>query len=191
MSFLLNAVIFSVTLVLVLRLFRRDGRWSLHHALHAMRYFTVQSNLFCAVAALCMCLAPEAAWAWWLKYVGTAAVSVTMLTVLLFLGPSMGSYKPLLSGGDLFMHLLTPVMAIVSFCVFERRELASPAALAGMLPVVAYGIYYAYKLFAAPEGRRWEDFYGFNKGGHWRISMCAMFLGAFLVCLFFTAVQGA
>ena len=182
MDLFLNAGIFLVTLVFTLAFFYRDGAWKLNNGREAFRYFTVLSNVLCAAAALLMCLAPALRWVWLLKYVGTAAVCVTMLTVFLFLGPSMG-YGMLLKGRDLFMHLLTPLAALVSFCVYERRGLTFGAALLGMLPVVLYGALYLYKVLHAPEGRRWEDFYGFNRGGKWKLAFSLMLLGNFLVCM--------
>ncbi len=188
MSFICNGLIFAVTLVLAVRMFRKDGGWCVAKGLHLLRYFTVQSNLFCAFAALCLCLFPGSGWAWALKYIGTAAVTVTMLTVLFFLGPTMG-YGKMLSGSDLFMHLLTPLAAILSFCLWERRGLSLPLALTGVLPVVIYGLFYAWKILLAPQAQRWEDFYGFNRGGRWYLSMAAMFAGAFVVCLVLRAAQ--
>ena len=185
---ILNAAIFLLTLVIVVRFFRKDGTWSAQQGKIAFRYFTVQSNVLCAVGALCLLLAPGARWAWTLKYVGTAAVSVTMLTVLLFLGPTIG-YGKLLQGADFFLHLVLPLLALVSFCVFERRALSFPTALLGLLPVALYSALYINRVLFAPEGRRWEDFYGFNKGGKWPLSLAAMLAGTLLICLALTAVQ--
>ena len=182
MDLILNAAIFLVTLVFTLRFFYRDGTWKLSHGREAFHYFTVQSNVLCAAAALLMCLAPARHGVWLLKYVGTAAVCVTMLTVLLFLGPTLG-YALLLKGRDLFMHLLTPLAALFSFCVYEKRGLPFSAALLGMLPVALYSVLYLYKVLHAPADARWEDFYGFNRGGKWPLSLALMLLGSFLVCM--------
>ena len=159
MSTAINAVIFAVTLVLTVLLFRRKGSWSIGHARKAFRFFTVQSNVFCAVSALLMCLFPAQSWSWTLKYIGTSAVTVTMLTVFFFLGPSMGGYGPLLKGSDFFMHLVTPILSIVSFCAFERRGMSFATAMLGMLPVALYGVLYLYKIIYARADRRWADFY--------------------------------
>lgn len=188
MSLLINAFIFVITTVLTVRFFYQDGRWAVSNGAEAFRFFTVLSNVFCAVAALLMCLAPSQSWVWLLKYVATVAVSVTLLTVFLFLGPSFG-YKELLKGSDFFMHLLTPLLALVSFCAYEKRGLSFGTALFGVLPVLLYGILYLYKVVIVPEGKRWDDFYGFNKGGKWPIAFTAMILGAFLVCLGLMALQ--
>lgn len=185
---LLNLYIFAVTLFFTVRFFRKDGQWSLARGRGAFRFFTVQSNALCAASALLICLLPESREAWLLKYVGTAAVTVTMLTVLFFLGPAMG-YGNLLKGSDLFMHLITPLAALISFCAFEKRGMGFGDALWGLVPVVVYGVWYLYKILYAPKEKRWEDFYGFNKTGKWPVSMAAMFLGAFAVCMGLMALQ--
>ena len=62
-------------------------------------------------------------------------------------------------------------------------------ALWGMLPVILYGILYIYKSqFAAPE-KRWDDFYGFNRGGKWPVSLACMLTGTFLICMGLMALQ--
>ena len=63
-------------------------------------------------------------------------------------------------------------------------------ALTGVVPVLLYGAVYLYKVVYAPEERRWEDFYGFNKGGKWLISLSAMIVGTLVVCVVFWVVCG-
>jgi len=192
LSILCNAVIVLATAAGVLAMFRNEGRWDAAKGRAGFRYFTVLSNVFCALAALAVLIAQAAGGlpfgVWITKYIATVAVSVTMVTVLVFLGPNMG-YKPLLSGWDLFMHLLTPLLAIVSFSLFERQTMAFPLCLLGLLPTALYGAVYCYRVVFLPEGQGWEDFYGFNKGGHWRLSIVAMLLGTFLLCLALWATQ--
>ena len=188
MDLAINAFIFIVTFVLTLGFFYKDRQWTLTNGRKAFRYFTVQSNVLCAFAALLMCFEAFQPFAWWLKYPGTAAVTVTMLTVFLFLGPNMG-YGELLKGPDLFMHLITPLLAIASFCLLEKRGLSFPGSLPGMIPVTCYGFLYLYKVIYAPEGRRWDDFYGFNKGGKWPVSLLCMLLGSFGLCMLFMLLQ--
>ena len=192
-SVLINGAIFLVTLVLILLFFRNDGKWDVDKVRSAFRYFTVQSNALCAAAALLMCVFGTAGEppriVWLLKYMGTAAVSVTMLTVFFYLAPAIGSLSKLLKGNEFFMHLLTPLMALVSFCVFERRGMDFPTALLGMLPVILYGALYMYKVILAPEGKRWEDIYRFNQSGKWRAAFAAMLAGTFLICMALMALQ--
>lgn len=191
----LNILIALITLIIVVSFFRKEGQWVPERGKFALRFFTTLSNILCAAACLLTALAINAGgipeWIWMLKYIGTAAVTVTMLTVLFFLAPTFGkgALKVLLSGTDLFMHLITPLLALVSFCVFERRGMAFCQSLWGMLPVVLYGPVYLYKiLFALPE-KRWDDFYGFNKQGKWPVAFAGMVIGTFLICMGIMALQ--
>ena len=181
-SFFMNIIIVVVTAILVFGLFRRDGKWDLGRARNAFRFFTVQSNTLCAISALFLLLYPDAEWTYYLKYIGTCAVTVTMMTVLLFLGPVFG-YQYMFKGSDLFMHLLTPLLAIVSLCVFESKGMSPVAACLGLLPVALYAPLYLYKILLAPKEKRWDDFYGFNRNGKWYASYLFMHLGAAIICI--------
>ena len=175
----INILIFVITAISFLFCFRKDGRWDLRAGKKSLRFFTILSNLFCAVSALLWVLS-SSYWAWLLKYVGTVAVTVTLLTVIFFLGPNMG-YKPLFSGKDLYLHLCGPLLAIVSFCFMECQfALSFSLSLLGILPVIIYGFVYLVEVVIL---KNWEDFYGFNKDGKWKISMAAMFAGGFAVCM--------
>lgn len=145
------------------------------------RYFTTLSNLLCAIAAAVVLLHSGGtlpAWAMLLKYAGTAAVSVTMLTVFLFLGPASHDWKGLLSGISLVLHLFCPLLAIVSFVFFEKTELPVWAIAVGVAPVLIYGIIYGIMVIGVREERRWRDFYGFNRNGKWPVSFALMLIGA-------------
>ena len=151
------------------------------------RYFTTLSNVLCAIASIvvivCECCGKLPFWALLLKYVGTAAVTVTLLTVFLFLGPSTHDWKGLLTGTPFFLHLICPLLAIVSFLVFEKAAMPAWTIAVGSLPVPVYGALYMYKVIRAPEEKRWEDFYGFNRGGKWKLSYTLMTLGGAVIAL--------
>ena len=158
------------------------------------RYFTVLSNLLCCAASVAVLLAWAVCgelplWIVLFKYVGTVAVSVTLVTVFAFLGPVSGEWKHLLSGADLFWHLICPLLAIVSYCAFEHRiRFGFAWVLLGMLPVLLYGTFYTVGVIFMPEDRRMEDFYGFNKNGKWYLSILMMLIGSFAICVALWAV---
>lgn len=189
MDLVLNALIFLITVLQFLRLFQMNEGWSTARVKSALRFFTVQSNILCAAAALLMCLAPSCPWVWLLKYIGTAAVTVTMVTVFVFLAPALGSLKRLMQGADFYMHLVTPLLALISFCGLERRGIGFGLALTGMLPTTLYAVLYAYKILLAPPEKSWKDFYGFNRGGKWYLSALAMLAGTFVICVALMALQ--
>lgn len=196
---ILNFLIFVITLVLLVRFARKAGVWVPERLKYALRYFTCQSNIFCAATALLTAVAllagnevvPRAVWT--LKYIGTAAVTVTMLTVFIYLWPMVGKggLKRLLGGSDLFMHLITPLLAILSFCLTEKQGMTFPQSLWGLLPLILYGPLYIYRVLYAPEGKRWDDFYGFNKQGKWPLAFAMMLAGSLCICMLFMLAQNA
>ena len=192
-SLIINAFIFVATLTIIVSHFRKNGAWQVAQGLKQFRYFTVLSNALCAIGALAVAIGQAGGTvshpAFLLKYLGTASVTVTILTVFLFLGPVQG-YGNVLSGDFFYMHLVGPLLAILSFCLLERRRMTPGTAMLGMLPMLLYGAVYLYKVILAPEGRHWEDFYGFNRGGMWPIAAVAMLAGTCAVCALFWKVSG-
>ena len=165
----------------------RQGK-ELRKRLNTFRYFTTDSNIFCAVSCLVSALGlislPEGAWLSHgllvFRYIGTVAVTVTFLTVMFFLGPTIG-YKPMLSDTSLWLHLICPVLAIVSLLLEKGSALFPADMLWGLVPVVLYGLLYLY-MVVLRKGEKWEDFYGFNRNGKWPVSMALMFAGAGVIC---------
>ena len=153
------------------------------------RYFTVDSNLLCAVSCIfgfirTLAGKKKAGKACMLfRYAGTAAVAVTMMTVLLFLGPVYG-YASMFSGWNLWLHLLGPLLAIVSF-VWLERDGAFPEKkhlILSTLPVILYGaVYFVLAVLMGKEKGGWPDFYGFNRNGKWYLSYAAMLTGTALI----------
>ena len=185
MDILFNLIIVLCTIYCSILCFRdKEGNWSFSEFRRKLRFFTLLSNLLSAFASLVALFflrnsgLPYGVWL--LKYLGTASVTVTCLTVMVFLGPTMG-YKSQLEGWSFYLHVVGPLLAIISFCFLERTwPLSFAVALLGLLPVVLYGILYLYKVVIAGQ---WEDFYGFNKNGKWKTSFTAMVIGTFLVCI--------
>lgn len=148
------------------------------NGLSALKFFTVQSNLlygfYAGVFAVCELVygssdaVPEILYV--LKYVFTVGVTLTILTVILYLAPVVeGSYPPLFRGANLYFHLLIPVLAIISFSFFERgSHISLPQVFLGMIPFSFYLVYYAVNsLSHAENGQVPEkyDWYRFLSGG--------------------------
>ena len=150
-----------------------------------LRYFTALSNLLCAAAslavALCRLFGCALRGVLALRFAGTASVTLTLLTVLAFLGPTIG-YRRLLTGPDFWLHLFCPILALVSHFVWDRPALSLGAAAAlSALPLALYSAMYIYRVLYAPEDKRWKDFYGFNRGGKWPLSLAIMLAGSVLI----------
>lgn len=121
-----------------------------------------------------------------LHYIGTCAVMVTLATVLIFLGPVAG-YKKMYIGSDLYLHLICPLLALISCIILAPDYVAVLPfyiTLLGIIPTVIYGlVYITLVLLIGPDRGGWEDFYTFNRGGKWYISATLMVAGSYLISL--------
>ena len=173
-----------------------DGNMAVMNT-RCFQFFTVDSNLLAALASLLMLIGqtgllrsgkplPKALLV--LKHVGTTAVGVTFFTVFCFLGMLYG-YASMIAGVNLFMHLITPLLAMCGFCILESQPaLRFRSVFLGLLPTVLYGIVY---VILVVFQKRWLDFYGFNIGGHWVLSCCLMLIATFLISLGLWALRRA
>ena len=144
-----------------------------------LKYFTTLSNVLVALAALIMIIfnfarlfEPGTAvpkWVSVLKYAGTNAVALTLMTVLFFLGPlaaikaGLHGYMRMFEGNVLALHLTTPLIAIISFVFFERdNEFTFRDCFCACLPAYIYGIVYFVLVICL---KVWNDWYGFTLGG--------------------------
>lgn len=154
------------------------------------RYFTVDSNILCAISSAALLV--QTIWnrgkgsgrgVMLLRYAGTAAVTVTMMTVLLFLGPMYG-YPSMFSGWNFWLHLMGPLLAILSFVWLEKDSPPPEKShlVVSMLPVIVYGVVYLIMAVMIGEAKGgWPDFYGFNMGGRWYVSYPVMMAGTALI----------
>lgn len=166
------------------------------------RYFTIDSNilasfcclfvLFYTVPGMFQVRVMLPSWVSSLKMTGTAAVTVTLLTVLCFLGPSIG-YGPLLEGNNLFLHLINPLLCLLSFIFFETgEEIQDYRRWIGMIPVAVYGCVYLIMVVSVGyENGGWADFYGFNKGNLWYVTVVAMAAASFIISVSLHAARNA
>lgn len=152
----------------------------------SLKYFTVLSNLLEGVACIVWLAAQfarhkrEAAGAAEpqgakkdvagkaeaFKYVACVAVTITFLTVVLFLAPIYGMYL-MVQGANFWLHMVAPLAAILEqlfLCdaVFTRIENRLT-----VLPVLIYGTGYVLNMIINGVGR-WpatNDWYGFLNWG--------------------------
>lgn len=150
-------------------------------------YFTVDSNILVALCSAIILVfnvlilfnkrttIPK--WANIIKLMGTVAVTITLLTVCLYLGPING-FEHQFAGDNLYMHLLCPLFALISFIVFEdcTKKLNWKHSFFVIIPLVAYGIVYLTMVVIL---HRWDDFYSLNIGGMWYLSFAVMLLIAY------------
>lgn len=184
-SLVMNAAVFLMVLCALIWFFLPDGSDGVGNMTHGgaavFRYFTVDSNMLAALA--CLLVIPYnvrsirrgedaiPAWALMLKMIGTVAVTLTFAVVVFYFVPLVGP-SMVLTGANLPLHLLCPLLAVVSFCFLERgRRFTKTEMLLGVAPAVLYGVVYLTQVIFLEN---WEDFYAFNIGGFWYITIFAI-----------------
>lgn len=163
------------------------------------RYFTVLSNVLAAFVSLVFLvfniknikngITSVPFTVLLLKFAGTVSVTVTLLTVLFFLGPTMG-YRLMFEGVNLILHAVAPILAVISFTMFElNNELKLKQSLYGLIPTVLYSIVYVTMVLFV---KGWEDFYGFTFGGKLYlapVSLIMMYLATMAFSLGLVAIH--
>ena len=81
-----------------------------------------------------------------LKFISTSCLAMTLLTVVIILAPMYedgnGWYIMLFTGSMLYHHFLNPVVAMVSFLLFEREPRLPLASVPlALVPTIVYGVY--------------------------------------------------
>lgn len=147
------------------------------------KYFTILSNIFCAICSLVIGIYEILVYkkkkeeipniVYLFKYISTLCVTITFLTVMFFLFPTQGA-KAMFGGTNGFLHILSPILAIVTYLFFEhavQKEVIYIKALYATIPIVIYAILY---LIMVVILEKWEDFYGFNRGNMWYLFLIGM-----------------
>ena len=161
-----------------------DDRNLMTHGLRSLKYYTVLSNLFSGlasalyVASLLASGGVPAPWVLTLKLAGAAVVMVTFLTVVVFLGPTMG-WEYMFNAGNLWMHLILPLAAAADVCLFVPvGTLPLVATFAPVAFTAVYGVFYLGRVLL--HGRERDgvvyDFYGFLKWGEDKMALVVVIM---------------
>ncbi|MBR4461242.1 MAG: hypothetical protein IKS51_01475 [Erysipelotrichaceae bacterium] len=143
-----------------------------------LKYFTIDSNIYLGIVSFIAVLElyrvlkgkkeEVSPFIYLLKLSGTAAVTVTMLVTVFFLEPTMGryfGYFALFENANLFLHLLNPLAAIITWICFEKNDvLVKRDVTLATLPTLLYAIYYVVEVLTHIENgviQPGYDWYGF------------------------------
>ena len=185
-SMLLNGAIAVISVLAWISVVqgRGDDRNLMAHGLRSLKYYTVLSNLFSGLASALYVVSllasggVPAPWVLTLKLAGAAVVMVTFLTVVVFLGPTMG-WEYLFKAGNLWLHLILPLAAAADVCLFVPvGALPLVATLAPVAFTAAYGVFYLGRVLL--HGRERDgvvyDFYGFLKWGEDKMALVVVIM---------------
>ena len=180
LSFVSHLVILVSTVLCVVGLlgaFHLEGD-AVH--MEIFRYYTTLSNVLGGLVGIPMAVlslrrmrgkkAVTPRWLGVVRFVSASALTLTMMTVLCFLGPLFG-YGSMFRGANFWFHLINPLLSILSFILFEEgASVPRRNPFPGIVQTVLYGAVYVPMVLSGG----WPDFYGFNIGGRWYLSLIAM-----------------
>lgn len=148
------------------------------------KFFTVDSNLFMGVVALIFSVLEVRLLQgkikeidrkyYLLKLMGTTGVGLTFIVVFTYLSYIIeGGAKLMVMNSNLFFHLATPVLSMVTFMFFEKTDkLSFKDTFYGLTPMLVYAVYYVINVMAHVENGKvlpTYDWYWFVQNGAWTI----------------------
>ena len=157
------------------------------------KFYTVLTNVFCGLIALIylvLLIAKKntnkmAVF----KLAAVCGVAITFAVVAFMFGPLYG-YPQFYKRGNLFFHLLEPLVAIVEFILIRRKKMPFKYTVIAAIPTLLYGIGYMSNILINGIGGPWpdtNDFYAFLSWG-WPVGIAifaVITLMAFAVaCIF-------
>ena len=141
--------------------FRGGGNFSAR-GLWSLKFFTVLSNLFAAVAAFCWLFFRKKDFVPVLKLASAIDVSITFLVTLCFLGPLFG-FPAMYVGSNLWFHLIVPLLCIAEELFLSEREITRKEHFLCLIPLILYGCGYLGNILL--NGREGNDWYAFTMWG--------------------------
>ncbi len=154
------------------------------------KFYTVDSNLLAGIASACMAVAQHnvmtkkqkevPAWCFWLKLAGTAGVALTFIVTLVFLAPTLPDWRFLYTNSSFFLHLVIPVLSVVTFVCLEKTDkIRFKDTFYALLLTMLYGVYYIGNVLTHQvngEIQKEYDWYGFFVMGKESIGVAALIL---------------
>ena len=207
-SFVLNCLIFLITVFATVSMiigfeFMGEIKVLSSASFKAFKYFTVDSNVFAGIVALVYMIylillskgkikvMPK--WLSYLKLAAATGVTLTMMVTVFFLAPkSTTTYFAYFMNSNLFMHLITPLLCIISCIFFEPAQLSFIESFTGTCPMILYAIYYIPNILLHLDNGKVStnyDWYGFLFAGlntiWFVIPLILLITWIFAICLWF------
>lgn len=183
------SLIFNITvvgiLIYVLKIYLVGGSGYSPRGISAFKFYTTDSNVLYALT--CLITIPFnlltiikkenriPKWVTTMRLYSTTTVAVTFFVVILLLGPfNPKGWEPLFTGMPFYLHLVVPLIAMVSFIAFDLyNDIDFKHCYYNLIPTGIYAIFYMIWVL----GLKQEDHYMFFKFGGWATT--GIFLGIF------------
>ena len=191
-ALILNILVVISTAAITISYYFYSNNPLVESGFDSYKFFTTDSNILAAVSSLVMIpfeigilrgkseKLPYAAIVF--KLAGMTSVMLTFFTVMFLLLPVYGP-KFLLLGTAFYMHLAGPLAALVTFLFLETdHRVKLSHTLFALIPVVLYGaVYLTEVIIIGEKNGGWSDFYTFNRGGYWYVTVFIMLGFTYLI----------
>ena len=146
------------------------------HSIRIFKYFTTLSNILMGLVALMLAIVEIISLKnnksinkiyYFIKYIATISVTITFLTVALFLAPVFYGKRffDAFHDTNFFYHFLNPVLSIIVFLFFENtKTIKFKQTFFGLIPFALYSIYYVIEAVTHMDNGKvmnGYDWYGF------------------------------
>ena len=168
-----NAIIVILTAIgIVLMVTGKSEEGALQSSgIENFKFYTVLTNVFCGLIALIYLVLLTAKKNTdkmaVFKLAAVCGVAITFAVVAFMFGPLYG-YPQFYKRGNLFFHLLEPLVAIVEFILIRRKKIPFKYTVIAAVPTLLYGIGYMSNILINGIGGPWpdtNDFYAFLSWG--------------------------
>lgn len=159
-----NVIVFVIVLYCWFRMvFGYTNSEFMARGLSSLKYFTILSNLFEALACLIWIYNRNEK----IKYIAAVSVTLTMMVTLLYLGPIFG-YGMMFAGINFWLHLFVPLLSLLEVLLWNNEKFTKKDNLLACLPLIIYGLFYLGNNLINGKGN-WpftNDWYGFLMWGY-------------------------
>ena len=137
------------------------------------KYFTVLSNVFCGIVALIYLIfkIKDKKIHIMLKLMAASATGLTFLIIAAFLQPMYPDLN-LYKGGNLFFHLIVPLLAMCEFVLIKTKKIPFKYTFISAILALIYGTGYCVNILINGKGvwPNTNDWYGFLNWG-WPVGL--------------------
>ena len=167
----INLIIIGLVLFAYIFMTLRKGGELSSTGVAALKYFTVESNLFAGLTSII--------WIAYtftkrknnqvierLKYISAVSVFLTFIVVVAFLAPLYG-FDKMYTNANLYFHLIVPILAVVDFVFFSECSFTKKDNILCIIFPLIYGVFYILNILINGIGKapNYNDWYGFLNWG--------------------------
>ena len=167
-------IVIFVTIGTIVMLNNHDSATGLtSEGIENFKYFTVLSNVFCGIVALLYLIfkIKDKKIHILLKLMAASATGLTFLIIAAFLQPMYPDLN-LYKGGNLFFHLIVPLLAMCEFVLIKTEKIQFKYTFISAILALIYGTGYCGNILINGKGvwPNTNDWYGFLNWG-WPVGL--------------------